>query len=113
MLGTRVLLNVIIVAYQAGVMLEDIAQQFPHVALPDVYLIIAHYLTRTTENGAYLYRGQTEAAGFQCAIETSFDPARTRLLARQRRALTKNPTRVSISVGCTPTHGFPRACSRR
>jgi len=40
-----VLLDVIIVAFQRGATPEDIAQQFPSVALPDVYLIIAHYLT--------------------------------------------------------------------
>jgi uncharacterized protein (DUF433 family) len=39
--GTRVLLDVIIVAFQAGATPEDIAQQFPSVALPDVYLVIA------------------------------------------------------------------------
>jgi uncharacterized protein (DUF433 family) len=46
---TRVLLDVIIVAFQAGATPEDIAQQFPSVALPDVYLIIAHYLTHAAE----------------------------------------------------------------
>jgi uncharacterized protein (DUF433 family) len=84
--GTRVLLDVIIVAFQAGATPEDIAQQFPNVALPDVYLIIAHYLTHTAEIDAYLSQRQTEAAGLQCAIETRFNPVgiRAGLLARQR-----------------------------
>ena len=60
--GTRVLLDVIIVAFQAGAMPEDIVQQFPSVSLPDVYLIIGHYLTHTSAIDAYLSQRQTEAA---------------------------------------------------
>jgi len=85
---TRVLLDVIIVAFQAGATPEDTAQQFPSVALPDVYLIIAHYLTHTAEIDAYLSQRQGEAAELQCAIEMRFNPLglRARLLARQRGA---------------------------
>jgi uncharacterized protein (DUF433 family) len=84
--GTRVLLDVIIIAFQAGATPEDIAQKFPSVALPDVYVIIAHYLTHTAEIDAYLSQPQTEAARLQYAIETRFNPLgiRARLLARQR-----------------------------
>ena len=39
--GTRVLLDVIIVAFQAGATPEAIVQQFPSVALADVYLVIS------------------------------------------------------------------------
>jgi uncharacterized protein (DUF433 family) len=86
--GTRVLLDVIIVAFQDGATPEEIAQKFPSVARPDVYLIIAHYLTHTAEIDAYLSQRQTEAARLQCAIETRFNPVGIRacLLARQRRA---------------------------
>jgi len=84
--GTRVLLDVIIVAFQAGATPEDIVRKFPSVALPDVYLIIAHYLTHAAEIDAYLSQRQIEAARLQCAIETRFNPVgiRARLLARQR-----------------------------
>jgi uncharacterized protein (DUF433 family) len=86
--GTRVLLDVIIVAFQAGATPEDIVQKFPSVALPDVYLIIAHYLTPTAEIDAYLAKRQAEAAELQRAIETRFNPVgiRARLLAGQRSA---------------------------
>lgn len=57
--GTRVLLDVIIVAFRAGATPEDIGQQLPSVALPDVYLIIAHYLTLAAEIDAYLSRRQS------------------------------------------------------
>ena len=83
--GTRVMLDVIMVAFQDGATPEAIAQRFP-VALPDVYLIIAHYLTHTAEIDAYLSRRQAEAAKLQCMIEARFNPVgiRSRLLARQR-----------------------------
>jgi len=86
--GTRVLLDVIIVAFQDGATPEDIAQKFPSVALPDVYLIIAHYLTHTAEIDAYLSQRQIKAAELQHEIEKKFDPVgiRARLLARQRSA---------------------------
>jgi uncharacterized protein (DUF433 family) len=86
--GTRVLLDVIIVAFQAGATPEDIAQQFPSVALPDVYLVIAHYLTHTADIDAYLSQRRIEAARLQSAIETRFNPVgfRARLLARQHIA---------------------------
>ena len=84
--GTRVLLEVIVVAFLAGSTPEDIVQQFPSVALPDVYLIIAYYLTHAAEIDAYLSQRQAEAARLQYEIETRFNPVgiRARLLARQR-----------------------------
>jgi uncharacterized protein (DUF433 family) len=86
--GTRVALDRIVIAFKSGATAEEISQQFPSVALPDVCLIIAHYLTHTAEIDAYLSQRQTEAAELQCAIETRFNPVgiRARLLARQRTA---------------------------
>jgi hypothetical protein len=83
-----VALDRIVIAFKSGATPEGIAQQFPSVALPDVYLIIAHYLTHTAEIDAYLSRRQAEAAKLQCMIETRFNPVgiRARLLARQRGA---------------------------
>ena len=82
--GTRVLLDVIIVAFQAGATPEDIAQKFPSVALPDVYLIIARYLTHTAEIDTYLLNVSLKRR-IQREIEKQFDPVgiRARLLARQ------------------------------
>jgi len=75
-------------ARQAGATPEDIAQQFPSVVLPDVYLVIAHYLTHKAEINAYLSQRQTEAARPQSAIEVASIRwgFRARLLARQRCA---------------------------
>ena len=83
--GTRVTLDSIIAAFRAGATAEEIAQQFPAVALADVYLIIAHYLNHTAEVDSYLFRRQTEAVALKREIETRFDPVgmRARLVAAQ------------------------------
>lgn len=82
--GTRVLLDMIVNAFQSGATAEEIVQQFPSVALPDIYLIIAHYLTHTAEIDAYLAQREAEAATLQREMETRFDAVglRARLLAR-------------------------------
>ena len=84
---TRVLLDVIVVAFQSGATAEEIVQKFPSVSLPDVYLIIAHYLTHTADVDAYLSKRQAEAGALQSEIEARFDPVgiRARLLARQNK----------------------------
>jgi uncharacterized protein (DUF433 family) len=83
--GTRVLLDVIIVAFKDGATPEEIAQQFPSVALPDIYQIIAYFLTHEPEINAYLSKRQAEAAELQRGIEARFNQIgiRARLLARQ------------------------------
>lgn len=86
--GTRITLDSIVTTFRAGATAEEIAQQFPAVALADVYLIIAHYLNHTAEIDAYLSQRQVEAAKLQRKIETCFDPSgvRARLLARRNTA---------------------------
>ena len=63
-------------------------QQFPAVALADVYMIIAHYLNHTADVDAYLFQRQTEAAELKREIEARFDPVgiRDRLMARRNAA---------------------------
>jgi uncharacterized protein (DUF433 family) len=84
-LGTRVTLDSIITAFRAGATAEEIAQQFPTVALADVYLIIAHYLNYTSEVDEYLFQRQAEAAALKREVELRLDPVgvRARLLARR------------------------------
>lgn len=81
--GSRLLLDTIVIAFQSGATAEEIVHQFPSVALSDVYLIIAHYLTHTKEIDGYLAKREAEAAVLQ--IESRSDPAgiRARLLARR------------------------------
>jgi len=83
--GTRVTLDSIVNAFLAGATAEDIAQQFPAVALADVYLIIAHYLNHTAEIDNYLSQRRSEATDLQQKVEARFEPSgmRARLLARR------------------------------
>jgi uncharacterized protein (DUF433 family) len=86
--GTRVTLDSIITAFRAGATAEEIAQQFPTVALADVYLIIAHYLNHTADIDAYMFQRRDEAEALKREIETRLDPVgvRARLVARRNAA---------------------------
>ncbi len=83
--GTRVTLDSLITAFRAGSTAEEIAQQFPAVALADIYAIIAHYLHHPVDIDAYLYRRNAEAEAVEREIESRFDPVglRARLLTRR------------------------------
>lgn len=52
--GTRVTLDTLVAAFDAGATAEEIAQQYPSVALADVYAVIAYYLLHQPEIQAYL-----------------------------------------------------------
>ena len=83
--GTRVTLDSIVVAFRAGATAEEIAQQFPAVALADIYQVIAYYLQHASAVDAYLSKRQHDATDLRREIEAKFDPRglRARLLARQ------------------------------
>ena len=85
--GTRVTLDSLVGAFRSGATAEEIAQQFPAVALADVYQVIAYYLNHATEVDAYLARREQVAADLRRDAETRFDPRglRARLAARPRR----------------------------
>ena len=82
---TRVTLDTIVAAFQEGATAEEIAQQYPSVALADVYQIIGYYLRRRDEVEAYLKKRKGEADGLQKQMEARFNPVgiRERLMARQ------------------------------
>ncbi len=82
---TRLTLDTIIQAFQDGATAEEIAQQYPVLALGDIYSVIGYYLHRRSEVDAYLSRRrQEEAEDLRRNTETGFDPTniRARLLAR-------------------------------
>jgi len=84
--GTRVTLDTLIAAFDAGATAEEMAQQYPSVALADIYSVIAYYLRHQSEVRAYLTRRQREAAELREENGRRFDPSgvRDRLLARRR-----------------------------
>ncbi|MBI4476740.1 MAG: DUF433 domain-containing protein [Acidobacteria bacterium] len=83
--GTRVTLETVVAAFDAGATPEEIAQQYPSVALADVYSVIAYYLRHQSEVRAYLVERQQQAAQLREENERRFDPTgvRDRLLSRR------------------------------
>src|SRR5919108_5433049 len=84
--GTRVTLDTLIAAFDAGATAEEIAQQYDSVSLADVYSVIGYYLRHQSEVRAYLAERQKQAAEVREENERRFDPTgiRERLLARRR-----------------------------
>ena len=84
--GTRVTLDTIVAAFDAGAAAEEIAERYSSVPLPDVYSVITYYLRHKAEVSAYLQRREEQAATVREEVERRFPPSgmRERLLARRR-----------------------------
>ncbi|MBI1872851.1 MAG: DUF433 domain-containing protein [Acidobacteria bacterium] len=82
---TRVTLDTVIAAFDAGATAEEIVQQFPSVTLADVYSVIAYYLRHQQDVRTYLAQRQQQAAQVRQENERRFNPTgvRERLLARR------------------------------
>jgi uncharacterized protein (DUF433 family) len=85
--GTRVTLDTVHQAFSDGCTAEEIVQQYPSLALADVYAVISFMLRRPEEVAAYLRRRRQAAYQIRAENEVRFDPAgiRERLLARKRQ----------------------------
>jgi len=84
---TRVSLETLVAAYDAGATAEEIVQQYPAISLADVYSVIGYFLHHPEEVGAYLTRRRQEAAGVAEEVERRF-PAnglRERLMRAKER----------------------------
>ncbi len=84
--GTRATLDTVVAAFDAGATAEEIVQQYPSVALADVYSVIGYYLRHPPEVRAYLTQRQRQSVEVRQQNEGRFDPSgiRERLLARRR-----------------------------
>jgi len=84
--GTRVTLDTIAEAFNDGATAEEIVQQYPSLALADVYSVIGYLLRHQTDVAAYLKRRAEQCSTIQAENERRFNPqgVRARLLARQR-----------------------------
>jgi uncharacterized protein (DUF433 family) len=84
--GTRVTLDTLVAAFEAGATAEEMAHQYPSVSLADIYSVIAYYLRHQPEVRAYLGQRHQQAARVREENERRFDPTgvRDRLLARHR-----------------------------
>ena len=83
--GTRVTLDTLVAAYREGATLETIADQYPALALADVYTAVGYYLRHQTEVEAYLQRRRQQAAQTRQENEARWSPSgvRDRLIARR------------------------------
>ncbi len=91
--GTRVLLELIIHAFEQGETAEEIIDSYPTLKLADLYAVLAYYLTHRAEVDAYVRQSDKAADRIQHEIEASYSPdtldLRTRLRAfrdEQQRA---------------------------
>ena len=84
--GTRVTLDTIVAAFDAGATAEEISQQYSSVPLADVYSVITYYLRHKAEVSAYIEGREEQAAKLREEVERRFPPSgvRERLLARRR-----------------------------
>ena len=87
--GTRVPLETVVAAFVAGATAEEVAQQFPSLALADVYQVIAYYLRHPTDVENYLRDRKKHSQVVRAENERRFDPfgVRARLVARRDAGL--------------------------
>jgi uncharacterized protein (DUF433 family) len=83
--NTRVLLEIVIHAFQRGETIEGIVQSYPTLKLEDVYAVIAYYLQNQAEVDEYVRQAEAEGERIRREIEAQ-QPAlaglRERLLKR-------------------------------
>jgi uncharacterized protein (DUF433 family) len=85
--NSRVLLELVIRAFEDGATPEAIAQRYPTTTLAEVYSVIAYYLRHREEIAKYLQEREQLAEGVRERIESQqrdFSELRSRILARQQ-----------------------------
>ena len=84
---SRVLLELVIRAFQDGATPESIVQRYSTLTLPNVYAVIAYYLRHRREVEEYLTRREQLAEEVRQRLETQQDDLsdiRARLLAQRQ-----------------------------
>lgn len=67
--GTRVLLDLVVGAYQMGQTPEEVVLDYPVLRVEDVYLVFGYYLRHRAEVDAYIAEGERRAAELRAEIE--------------------------------------------
>jgi uncharacterized protein (DUF433 family) len=83
---SRVLLELVIRAFQEGATAEAIVQRYPTTTLSDIYAVIAYYLRHSESVNFYLSEREQQAVTVRQQIESrqgNLSEIRNRLLARQ------------------------------
>lgn len=68
--GTRVSLDSLIHAFWEGSAPEEICQDFPSLSLPQVYCVIAYYLTHKDQVDTYIHEQQQASEQLHTELET-------------------------------------------
>jgi uncharacterized protein (DUF433 family) len=85
--ASRVLLELVLRAFQDGATPETIVQRYPTLALADVYAVIAYYLRHRGEMEEYLARREQHAEEVRKQTDSllgDLSGIRARLLARRQ-----------------------------
>jgi uncharacterized protein (DUF433 family) len=82
---TRVTLDTVITAFNAGCTPEEIREKYPTLLRADVYSVIAYYLRHPDEVEEYLLRRRDEAARIRREIEQVCPPDDLGARLRSRR----------------------------
>jgi uncharacterized protein (DUF433 family) len=82
--NTRVLLELVIHAFQQGETAEGIVDSYPTLKLADVYAVLAYYLMHRDEVDAYMRQANENADRIQREIEMNYAPETLALRARLR-----------------------------
>ncbi len=89
---TRVLLHLVIHAFNLGETAEGIIESYPSLSLADVYAVIAYYLKNRADVDAYIHQIETDEIRIQHEAESHYSDEHKALLARLR-AFRDNPAR--------------------
>ncbi|MBI2755728.1 MAG: DUF433 domain-containing protein [Chloroflexi bacterium] len=84
--GTRVPLDVVVSAFQAGKAAEEIVLSYQTLDLADVYAVLTYYLRHQDEVDGYLAERKVHAGALRNRVQANRNSSviRERLLARQR-----------------------------
>ena len=85
--SSRVLMEIVVRAFQDGATAETIVQRYSTLALPDVYAVLAYYFRHPNEIEEYLSRREQKAGDVRQRIESQqgdLSDIRARLLTQRR-----------------------------
>lgn len=85
--GSRVTLDTVVGAFNEGASAEEIVEQYPSLALTDVYAVLNYYLHEKQTVDAYLSEYRQRGEQIRREVEARFSPVgiRERLLARRAK----------------------------
>jgi uncharacterized protein (DUF433 family) len=89
--GTRVTLDLVVLAFRDGATVEQIAEEFDTLDVADVHVVIGYYLKHREEVDQYLARREVEAREWQERFSAEYPPRvthdelMTRWAARQEK----------------------------